>query len=139
MIDKLPPLEDLIKEFKDTDIETSKMKDLNFDKTLSSYLNTPKQNSVNPIRSYFDLKTVQESKTPEEVAESLQTIFFEIMLKEMKKSMFEFSSSDFENRMYMDMFFMQLAQVMADSNQLGLKDYILKAINSYIQNSKTEG
>jgi flagellar protein FlgJ len=41
--------------------------------------------------------------------------------------------------MYIDMFFMQLAQVMADSNQIGLKDYILNAINNYTKNSKPEG
>jgi flagellar protein FlgJ len=142
MFKDLPPLEDLIKELKDikdVGIKSQKHNNNSFDKSLQTYLNQPKQNVIKPIKSYFDLKSIQESKTPEEVANTFQTIFFEMMLKEMKNGLFEFSSSDFGNKMYMDMFFMQLAQVMADSNQIGLKDYILNAINNYTKNSKPEG
>ena len=142
MFKDLPPLEDLIKELKDikdVGIKPHKNNNNSFDKSLQTYLNQPKQDVIKPIKSYFDLKSIQESKTPEEVANTFQTIFFEMMLKEMKNSLFEFSSSDFGNKMYMDMFFMQLAQVMADSNQIGLKDYILNAINNYTKNSKPEG
>jgi flagellar protein FlgJ len=141
MFKDLPPLEDLIKELKDIkDVSIKPQKHNNsFDKSLQTYLNQPKQDVIKPIKSYFDLKSIQESKTPEEVVSTFQTIFFEMMLKEMKNSLFEFSSSDFGNKMYMDMFFMQLAQVMADSNQIGLKDYILNAINNYTKNSKPEG
>jgi flagellar protein FlgJ len=142
MFKDLPPLEDLIKELKDikdVGIKPQKHNNNNFDKSLQTYLNQPKQDIIKPIKSYFDLKSIQESKTPEEVANTFQTIFFEMMLKEMKNGLFEFSSSDFGNKMYMDMFFMQLAQVMADSNQIELKDYILNAINNYTKNSKPEG
>ncbi|EEP61388.1 rod-binding protein [Sulfurihydrogenibium yellowstonense] len=142
MFKDLPPLEDLIKELKDikdVGIKSQKRNNNSFDKSLQTYLNQPKQDVIKPIKSYFDLKSIQESKTPEEVANTFQTIFFEMMLKEMKNGLFEFSSSDFGNKMYMDMFFMQLAQVMADSNQIGLKDYILNAINNYTKNSKPEG
>jgi flagellar protein FlgJ len=142
MFKDLPPLEDLIKELKDikdVGIKPQKYNNNSFDKSLQTYLNQPKQDVIKPIKSYFDLKSIQESKTPEEVANTFQTIFFEMMLKEMKNGLFEFSSSDFGNKMYMDMFFMQLAQVMADSNQIGLKDYILNAINNYTKNSKPEG
>jgi flagellar protein FlgJ len=142
MFKDLPPLEDLIKELKDikdVGIKPQKYNNTSFDKSLQTYLNQPKQDVIKPIKSYFDLKSIQELKTPEEVANTFQTIFFEMMLKEMKNSLFKFSSSDFGNKMYMDMFFMQLAQVMADSNQIGLKDYILNAINNYTKNSKPEG
>jgi len=142
MFKDLPPLEDLIKELKDikdVGIKSQKRNNNSFDKSLQTYLNQPKQDVIKPIKSYFDLKSIQESKTPEEVANTFQTIFFEMMLKEMKNGLFEFSSSDFGNKMYMDMFFMQLAQVMADSNQIGLKDYILNAISNYTKNSKPEG
>jgi Rod binding protein len=142
MFKDLPPLGDLIKELKDikdVGIKAQKHNNNSFDKSLQTYLNQPKQDAIKPIKSYFDLKSIQESKTPEEVANTFQTIFFEMMLKEMKNGLFEFSSSDFGNKMFMDMFFMQLAQVMADSNQIGLKDYILNAINNYTKNSKPEG
>jgi len=142
MFKDLPPLEDLIKELKDikdVGIKSQKHNNNGFDKSLQTYLNQPKQDVIKPIKSYFDLKSIQESKTPEKVANTFQTIFFEMMLKEMKNHLFEFSSSDFGNKMYMDMFFMQLAQVMADSNQIGLKDYILNAINNYTKNSILEG
>lgn len=89
---------------------------------------------IGKINSYFDLKTIQEAKTPEEVAKNFQTIFLSMVVKEMRKTIPEFSSKDFGSRMYLDMFDMQLAQVMSDSDQLGLKDYILSAIKVYTQN-----
>ncbi len=89
---------------------------------------------IGKINSYFDLKGIQEAKTPEEVAKNFQTLFLSILIKEMRKTIPEFSSSDFGNKMYIDMFDMQLAQVIADSDQIGLKDYILNAIKAYTQN-----
>lgn len=89
---------------------------------------------VGRINSYFDLKTIQEAKKPEEVAKNFQTIFLSMVVKEMRKTVPQFSSNDFGSKMYLDMFDMQLAQVMADSDQLGLKDYILNAIKTYNQN-----
>ncbi|WP_028950651.1 rod-binding protein [Sulfurihydrogenibium subterraneum] len=94
---------------------------------------------INHINSYFDLKSIQEAKTPEEVAKNFQTIFLSMVVKEMRKTVPQFSSNDFGSRMYLDMFDMQLAQVMADSDQLGLKDYILNAIKSYAQNQDKKG
>ena len=89
---------------------------------------------IGRLNSYFDLKTIQEAKTPEEVAKNFQTIFLSMVVKEMRKTVPQFSSNDFGSKMYLDMFDMQLAQVMADSDQLGLKDYILNAIKTYNQN-----
>jgi flagellar protein FlgJ len=94
---------------------------------------------INRINSYFDLKSIQEAKTPEEVAKNFQTIFLSMLVKEMRKTIPQFSSNDFGSRMYLDMFDMQLAQVMADSDQLGLKDYILNAIKTYTQNQDKKG
>ncbi len=139
MIDKLPPLEQLIKEFKDIKLDENKKNQKNFDNILKASLEKSKTDTIKNFKPYFDLKPLQEIKTPEEVATAFQTIIFEMMLKEMKNSVEMLSSDSFSNKMYTDMFFMQLAQVLAESNQTGLKDYILNAINSYTKNQHNEG
>lgn len=139
MIDKLPPLEQLIKDFKDVKFDENKKNIINFDNILQANLNKSKTDTIKNFKPYFDLKPLKEMKTPEEVATAFQTILFEMMLKEMKNSIETLSSGSFSNKMYTDMFFMQLAQVLAESNQTGLKDYILNAINSYIKNQHNEG
>lgn len=87
---------------------------------------------VGRINFYYDLQNLNQIKTPEEAAKAFETIFYSFLMKEMAKSIP--SQSTFSYNFYFDMFMMQMAQVISDSDQTGLKNYILQAIKSYQEN-----
>lgn len=88
---------------------------------------------VGKINFYYDMQNLSQIKKPEDVAKSFESIFYSFLMKEMEKSI-QNDHSSFGYNFYFDMFMMQIAQVMADSGQLGLKDFILKAIETYERN-----
>ena len=86
--------------------------------------------SIKPIVPYWDVQNLSNIKTPEDAAEAFEAYFLRTLLKEMRKSIPDgLFNTSFASKMYFDMFDMQIAQVMAQSDQLGLKEYILQGIN----------
>ncbi len=87
---------------------------------------------IKPVQPYWDIQKLNEMKTPEEAAEAFEAFFIRVILKEFRKSIPEgLFNSSFSSKMYLDMFDMQIAQAIAQSDQLGLKEYILQSLNQY--------
>ncbi|MEZ0323934.1 MAG: flagellar biosynthesis protein FlgJ [Hydrogenothermaceae bacterium] len=89
---------------------------------------------IGSINFYYDIHNLNQIKTPEEAAKAFETIFYSFLMKEMEKGIT--SQSSFSYNFYFDMFMMQIAQIISDSDQTGLKNYILQAIKSYQENSE---
>ena len=84
------------------------------------------------IRPYWDIKDISQLHEPEEIAQEFEAIFVRMIMKEFRKSLNNgLFSSSFQSKMYLDMFDMQIAEVVASSGQLGLKQYILNALQTY--------
>ncbi|WP_456464461.1 rod-binding protein [Persephonella sp.] len=91
------------------------------------------------IKPYWEIKDLSQIKEPEEVAREFETMFVRILMKEFRKTLDGgIFSSSFSYKMYMDMFDMQIAEVIASSDKLGLKQYILDAIKTYEKYSAGE-
>ncbi len=85
---------------------------------------------IKSIQPYWDVQKINEIKTPEEAAEAFEAFFVRMILKEFRKSIPEgLFNSSFSSKMYLDMFDMQIAQAIAQSDQLGLKEYILQSLD----------
>ncbi len=86
--------------------------------------------SIKPVIPYWDVQNLSSIKTAEEAAQAFEAFFIKTILKEFRKSIPEgMFNSSFSSKMYLDMFDMQIAQAIAESDQLGLKEYILQGIN----------
>ncbi len=91
------------------------------------------------IKPYWEIKDLSQIKEPEEVAREFETMFVRILMKEFRKTLDGgIFSSSFSYKMYMDMFDMQIAEAIASSDKLGLKQYILDAIKTYEKYSAGE-
>lgn len=88
------------------------------------------------INFFYDTQKLYQDKSPQQIAKSFESIFYSFLMKEFSNSL-SFNHS-FSYNFYFDMFMMQMAQVIADSGQTKLGDYILKAIESYQQNQRAE-
>ncbi len=89
------------------------------------------------IDTYWDLAQLSTVKKLEGAAKAFEEEFVHQLLKEFRK---EFEDSKFfggseANRLYFDLFDMQLAKVISDSDQLGIKEYIQKAVKEYEKNA----
>lgn len=91
---------------------------------------------INRVNFFYDISSLQENKTPKEIAKSFEAILYSFLMKELGRSLSEGHS--FSYSFYFDMFLNQMAQVLADSGQTGLGDYIQKAIEEYQKNQKVE-
>lgn len=91
---------------------------------------------VEKINFFYDTKSIYEKKTPKEVAKSFEAMLYSFLMKEIGKSLSEGHS--FGYSFYFDMFLNQMAQVIADSSQTGLGDYIHKAIEQYQKNQRVD-
>ncbi len=84
------------------------------------------------VRPYWEIKDLSQIKSPEEVAKEFEAMFIRMILKEFRKSLNGgIFSSSFSYRMYTDMFDMQIAETIASSDKLGLKQHIMNAIKTY--------
>ena len=91
------------------------------------------------IRPYWDVKDISQLKEPEEIAKEFEAIFVRMIMKEFRKTLNNgLFSSSFQSKMYLDMFDMQIAEAVASSGQLGLKQYILDALQTYQKYSTGE-
>lgn len=88
------------------------------------------------INFFYDTRSLQVAKDPKEVAKSFESMLYSFLMKELGKPLSE--SHSFSYNFYFDMFLNQMAQVLADSGQTGLGDYIQKALEEYLKNQKVE-
>jgi len=88
------------------------------------------------VEAYWDLAQLSQVKTGDGAAKALEEEFVHLLLKEMRKE-FEHSSlfgGSFAGRIYYSLFDMQLAKIVSDNAELGIKEYIEEAIRKYGQN-----
>ncbi|NPA16869.1 rod-binding protein [Persephonella sp.] len=91
------------------------------------------------IRPYWDVKDISQLREPEEIAKEFEAMFIRMVLKEFRKSLDGgIFSNSFSYKMYMDMFDMQIAEAIASSDQIGIKQYVLDAIKAYEKYSSGE-
>ena len=84
---------------------------------------------IDRVNPYWDVKNLSQIKTADEAAEAFEAFFVRIMMKEFRKSIPEgIFNKSFGSKMYMDMFDMQVSQLIASSDQLKLKEFILDSI-----------
>ena len=91
------------------------------------------------VDTYWDFAQLSQIKTKQMAAKGFEEEFIHLFLKEVRKSLERSSSlldNSFSAKMYWDMFDMQLAKTLSDSDQFGLKEYLAKAIETYENNSK---
>jgi len=88
------------------------------------------------IDTYWDMAQLSQIKTGSSAAKAFEEEFVHLFLKEVRKE-FEnspFFGGSFGNKLYFDMFDMQLAHTIAESDRLGIKEYIQEAIEQYERN-----
>jgi len=91
------------------------------------------------IKPYWDVKEISQLKKPEEIAKEFETMFIRMVLKEFRKSLDGgIFSNSFSYKIYTDMFDMQIAEAIASSDQIGIKQYLLEAIKAYEKYSSGE-
>ncbi len=92
---------------------------------------------IDRVKPYWDINNLSQMKTKEDVAEAFEAFFVRTMIKEMRKSLPEgiFGKSH-ASKMYLDMMDMQMAQTIASSDSLKIKEFIVEALN---QREKAEG
>jgi flagellar protein FlgJ len=84
---------------------------------------------IDRVNPYWDVKNLSQIKTVEEAAEAFEAFFVRTIMKEFRKSIPEgMFNKSFGSKMYMDMFDMQISQVIASSDQLKLKEFIIESI-----------
>ncbi|BCD68396.1 rod-binding protein [Nitratiruptor sp. YY09-18] len=91
------------------------------------------------IDTYWDLNALSQIKSKADAAKAFEEEFLHILLKEVRKGLEKDSTlfgHDFSAKMYWDMFDMQIAKAISDSDQLGIKEYIQNALNIYEEKSK---
>ncbi|BAF69728.1 rod-binding protein [Nitratiruptor sp. SB155-2] len=91
------------------------------------------------IDTYWDFAQLSQIKTKDMAAKGFEEEFIHQFLKEVRKSLERTSpllDTSFSAKMYWDMFDMQIAKVLSDSDQFGLKEYIAQAIETYEKNSR---
>ncbi len=88
------------------------------------------------IETFWDINAISQIKTAKGAARAFEEEFIHLFLKEVRKG---FKSpllgGSFTSKIYFDMFDMQLAKSISDSDSLGIKEYIEKAVESYEKNS----
>ncbi len=90
------------------------------------------------IQSYWDLAQLSQIKTLNRASEAVEEEFVHLFLKEVRKSLptAPLMSNSFASRLYLDLVDMQLAKTITQSDQLGLKEYIQKAVKEYEKQSR---
>ncbi len=90
------------------------------------------------IETYWDLNQLSQIKTKSQALKAFEEEFVHMFLKESRKSIQSIDSthSGFDSKMYWDMFDMQMAKAISDSDALGVKEYMAKALESYQKSSK---
>ena len=88
---------------------------------------------IDRVNPYWDVKSLSQIKTAESAAEAFEAFFIRTILKEFRKTIPEgMLGNSFGSKMYMDMFDMQISQVMASGDQLKLKEFILNSIQNRV-------
>lgn len=88
---------------------------------------------IDRVNPYWDIKNLSQIKTADEAAEAFEAFFVRVMMKEFRKGIPEgMFNTSFGSKMYMDMFDMQVSQLIASSDQLKLKEFILDSIQPKI-------
>jgi len=88
------------------------------------------------VDAYWDLAQVSQNKTEAGAAKAFEEEFVHIFLKEVRKEFekSQFFGGSFSNKLYFELFDMQLAKVISDSDQLGIKEYLQEALKKYENN-----
>ncbi|HHG74838.1 MAG TPA: flagellar biosynthesis protein FlgJ [Persephonella sp.] len=91
------------------------------------------------IKPYWEMKDLSQIKKPEDAAKEFEAMLVRMIMKEFRKTLDGgIFSNSFSYKMYMDMFDMQIAEAVASSDSLGLKQYILDALKVYEKYSSGE-
>jgi len=91
------------------------------------------------IEAYWDINALAQIRSKADAAKAFEEEFLHIFLKEVRKTLQEESSllgNDFSAKMYWDMFDMQMAKAISDSDKLGIKEYIQNALKIYDEKSE---
>lgn len=86
----------------------------------------------NNVKAYWDIQNLDTKKDIDSVAKEFEAMFIRMILKEFRKTIPEgIFNSSFSSKMYLDMFDMQIAEKISESDSIGLKEYIKEAISKY--------
>ena len=89
------------------------------------------------VGAYWDFAQLSSIKSKEKALEAFEEEFVRMYLKESRKSIQSINKEhSFASNMYWDMFDMQMAKAIGDSDTLGIKEYFAKALQSYEKWSK---
>ena len=89
------------------------------------------------IKAYWDIKNLSTIKDIDKAAKAFGEEFIHMFLKEVRKSMQkDMFNSSYSSKMYLDMYDMQLAKSISDSDKMGIKEYFLEAAKAYEKNIK---
>jgi flagellar protein FlgJ len=87
---------------------------------------------VEMAKSYWDLTSIEQEKKLKDVAKEFEAYFFRVFLKEAEKTIPEgLFNSSFAAKFYLDMFSMQLSEVIAQKDPLHFDSFFEKAIKAY--------
>ncbi|NPA52968.1 MAG: flagellar biosynthesis protein FlgJ [Aquificae bacterium] len=87
-------------------------------------------NKINQTTPYWDVKNLKNIKTAQEASQTFEAFFIKTLLKEFRKTIPEgLFNTSFSSKMYLDLFDMQIAQTISQTDQLGIKEHILTGLN----------
>ena len=90
------------------------------------------------IDTYWDINALEQIKTSKVAAQAFEEEFVHMLLKEARKTLPKGGMIDesFSSKIYFDMFDMQMAHAISQSDQLRLQEYIVQALEHYKKNSQ---
>ena len=88
------------------------------------------------IDTFWDINALEQIKTSKAAAKAFEEEFVHMLLKEARKTFPKGGVLDnsFSSKLYFDMFDMQMAHSISESDQLGLQEYIENALQAYKKN-----
>ncbi len=90
------------------------------------------------IDTYWDINALEQIKTSKAAVKAFEEEFVHMLLKEARKTMPKGGKlgESFSSKIYFDMYDMQIAHAISQSDRVGLQEYIENALEHYKKNSQ---
>jgi flagellar protein FlgJ len=83
------------------------------------------------LSAYWDIASLERIRELKEISKEFEALFLRMFLKEAENSSFQGIFNSFSYKLYTDMFFMEVAKVLAEKKSLGIANLVEEAVKAY--------
>ncbi len=92
---------------------------------------------IDNVSAYWDMDALSKIDKSEEAIKAFETEFLHIFLKEVRKGLEGgIFSSSYASKFYWQMFDMQMAKALGESDAMGMQEFFSRAIEAYEKGGK---